>query len=129
MDRETAQGLLDSCGLHALLGLELAEWGEGTVVFRFAPPAAARAGEGGGVHGGAIATALDTAATFAVISSVDHDASTVDLRVDFLRPALAAEFRVEGRTTRAGRRLGFADAELVADDGRLIATARGAFVV
>jgi uncharacterized protein (TIGR00369 family) len=129
MDREAAEELLARCELHALIGLELTEWGEGIVAFRFAPPPSTRESESGGVHGGAIATALDTAATFAVISSVGHDASTVDLRVDYLRPALAGTFRVEGRTTRAGRRLGFADAELIADDGRLVASARGTFVL
>jgi uncharacterized protein (TIGR00369 family) len=127
MDQRAAENLLAECELHALIGLELSEWSEGLVVFRFAPPRSVRAGEAGGVHGGALATALDTAATFAVISTIDADASTVDLRVDFMRPALDAEFRVEGKTKRAGRRLGWADAELTNADGRLIATARGTF--
>jgi uncharacterized protein (TIGR00369 family) len=125
MDRQTAENLLAECELHALIGLELSEWSEGLVVFRFAPPPSVR--HEGGVHGGALSTALDTAATFALISSIDADASTVDLRVDFMRPALDAEFRVEGRTKRAGRRLGWADAELTNAEGRLIAVARGTF--
>jgi uncharacterized protein (TIGR00369 family) len=127
MERAEAELLLASCELHAALGLELVEWEEGRVAFRFAPPAAARPGEGGPLHGGALAVALDTAATFAVASSLGHDVSTIDLRLDFVRPALDAELRVTGRTTRAGRRFAFADAEVTAADGRLVASARGTF--
>jgi uncharacterized protein (TIGR00369 family) len=127
MERAEAEWLLARCELHALLGLELVEWEEGRVAFRFVPPALARAGEGTPLHGGALAATLDTAATFAVISSIGQDASTVDLRVDFLRPGLDPELRVEGRTTRAGRRFAFADAAVTAADGRLVASGRGTF--
>jgi uncharacterized protein (TIGR00369 family) len=128
MDRDEAEALLGSCELHALIGLELAEWEPGRVSLRFAPPSATRPGGSGPVHGGALATALDTAATLAIISSIGADASTVDLRLDYVRPALDEVFGVEGRTTRAGRRVGFADAELRTASGRLVASARGTFV-
>jgi uncharacterized protein (TIGR00369 family) len=127
MDRAEAERLVASCRLHELLGLELADWEEGRVRFRFAPPPAARAGAGTPLHGGAIATALDTAATFAVISSIGADAATVDMRIDFLRPGLDDEFSVEGRTMRAGKRFAFADASVAAADGRLVASGRGLF--
>lgn len=127
MDRAEAERLVASCRLHELLGLELAEWEEGRVRFRFAPPPAARAGAGTPIHGGAIATALDTAATFAVISSIGADATTVDMRIDFLRPGLDDEFSVEGWTMRAGKRFAFADASVVAAGGRVVASGRGLF--
>jgi len=129
MTREEAEALLASCPLHALLGLELEEFGDGRASFRFAPPASVRSGEGAPMHGGALATALDTAATFAVIASFGADASTVDLRLDFLRPALDPELIVEGVTLRAGRRLAWADAAATTVDGRVVATARGTFTL
>jgi uncharacterized protein (TIGR00369 family) len=127
VNRDEAQALLDSCELHSLLGLELLEFEEGHVRFGFAPPASARSGEGGAVHGGALATALDTAATFAVISTIGVDATTVDLRVDYLRPALDPQLTVDGVTVRAGRRFAFADATAAALDGRIVGSARGTF--
>lgn len=126
MTKEEAEALLATCGLHAFLGLELLEFEPGLARFRFAPPEIARGLEGG-LHGGALATALDTAATFAIISSVGHDASTVDLRLDYLRPALGPEFLIEAVTLRAGRRLGWADATASTHEGRTVATARGIF--
>ena len=128
MDETAARMLLAECQLHALIGLELTEWGEGVVAFRFVPPPSVRSGEHASLHGGALATALDTAATFAIISSAQQDAGTVDLRIDYMRPAVDREFRVEGRTTRLGRTLGWADSQITTTDGRLIATARGTFV-
>jgi uncharacterized protein (TIGR00369 family) len=79
------------------------------------------------IHGGALATALDTAACFAVIAAVGVDCSTIDLRTDFLRPASAEELSVVGTCLRAGRRFAVADANVIAPDGKLVATARGTF--
>ena len=128
IDEAMARALLSECELHAMIGLELTEWGEGAIAFRFLPPPSMRSGQHASVHGGALATALDTAATFAIISSAQNDAGTVDLRIDYMRPAVHREFRVEGRTTRLGRTLGWADSQIATADGRLIATARGTFV-
>ena len=127
MTRDEAQALLDSCELHALLGLELVQFEEGRVRFSFAPPASVRSEDGGSIHGGALATALDTAATFAVISSIGADATTIDLRLDYLRPALDPQLTVDGFTLKVGRRFAFADATAVASDGRTVASARGTF--
>lgn len=127
MTREDAERLLAICAFHADLGLRLVEWEHGRVRFSFHPPASVRSGEAGVIHGGALATALDTAACFAVMAAVGVDCSTVDLRTDFLRPASAQELTVTGTLLRAGRRFGWADAALIAPDGKLVATARGTF--
>jgi uncharacterized protein (TIGR00369 family) len=127
MTKAEAEALLASVELHAALGLSLREWGEGEVTFGFAPPAFARAPGINAVHGGAIATALDTAACFALISAVGVDCSTIDLRTDFLRPAVDDELSVTGSVVRAGRRFGCADATLSTSEGKTLAVARGTF--
>jgi uncharacterized protein (TIGR00369 family) len=127
LSRQEAEQLLLACPLHAAIGLELVDWELGSTRFRLTPPALVRTGEPGVVHGGALVTALDVAACFAAIAHVGQDCSTVDLRADFLRPALDPGFDVEGRLRRAGRRLAWADATLQTLDGRLVASARGVF--
>lgn len=127
LSREDAEQLLLECPLHAAIGLELHEWEPGHTRFRFNPPALVRTVDGGLVHGGALVTALDVAACFAAIAQTGHDCSTVDLRTDFLRPALDVAFDVEGTLRRAGRRLAWADATLQTLDGRLLASASGVF--
>jgi uncharacterized protein (TIGR00369 family) len=127
MAREDAERLLGSCDFHGDLGLELTEWQHGRAKFTFRPPAFVRSGDARLIHGGALATALDTAACFAVIAAVGVDCSTIDLRTDFLRPASAEELSVVGTCLRAGRRFAVADANVIAPDGKLVATARGTF--
>lgn len=125
--REEAQRLLDSVELHRALGLDLIELDERRALFSFAPPPLARERQSNGVHGGAIAAALDTAACFALIARVGADCSTLDLRVDYLRPALDDAFEVVGEVVRAGKRFGWAQATLRTLAGRDVASARGAF--
>ncbi len=127
LSRADAEQLLLDCPLHAAIGLELVEWEPGRTRFRFKPPALVRTVDGGLVHGGALVTALDVAACFAVIAQTGHDCSTVDLRTDFLRPALDPAFDVAGTLRRAGRRLAWADATVQTLDGRLLASASGVF--
>jgi uncharacterized protein (TIGR00369 family) len=127
MSRDEAEQLLLACPLHAAIGLELRDWEPGQTRFSFTPPPLVRSGEAGIVHGGALVTALDVAACFAAIAQTGHDCSTVDLRTDFLRPALDAGFNVRGQLRRAGRRLAWADATIHTLNGRLLATASGVF--
>ena len=127
LTREDAERLLDGCELHSRLGLRLVEWAYGRVSFDFEPPAFARSRDGPAVHGGAIATALDTAACFAAIAAVGVDCTTIDLRTDFLRPAADAALSVRGTLLRAGRRFAWADATLSTLEGTPLATGRGTF--
>ncbi len=127
MPRDEAERLFASSEFHAYLGLELDEWSHGRVTLTFRPPAAVRSGDAGIIHGGALASALDTAACFAVIAAVGVDCSTVDLRTDYLRPASAEVLTVTGTLVRAGRRIAWADATVAGPDGKVAATARGTF--
>jgi uncharacterized protein (TIGR00369 family) len=85
--------------------------------------------EGSGyLHGGVVATLLDTAATFALIRATGVDWGTVDLRVDFVRPAPVGALLVGATVVHAGRRLGRANADLTdPSTDRLLASAAGTF--
>ena len=62
---------------------------------------------GGIVHGGALASLLDTAAAFAVHTVIEAEARTVtvDLTVHFLRPASQGRVEATARVLRRGRRI------------------------
>jgi len=86
------------------------------------------------LHGGVAAAALDHAAGFSAWSSlvaVDEVVSTVDLRVDYLKPIQLSYERllVVGKVFPSSRssRLIRADAEILTIDGEVLATARGCF--
>jgi uncharacterized protein (TIGR00369 family) len=129
MQASDLQRMLDAGPVHRALGLRVARSGDGDVVLR-AEAGAEHLGEDGAdfLHGGVVATVLDTAATFALIGATGTDWSTVDLRVDYLRPAPAGQLEARGSTLHIGARLGRATAELfAADSDRLVARATGTF--
>lgn len=129
LTRADAERLLAGSEVHARVGLELADWSPTEVGLRFKPEAWTRDQASGAVHGGVLATALDTAACFAAIAAAGLDCSTLDLRCDFVRPAVDEEFVVRGTPLRVGRRMAWADATIATLDGRLVAAARGIFVL
>ncbi len=63
------------------------------------------------VHGGVLSTLVDTAGGGACFSMLDRDSdslSTVDLRVDYLRPAGAEDLWCRAEVVRMGNRVGVA---------------------
>lgn len=129
MHSDDLQRLIDASPVHRALRLRVAHAEQGKIRLA-AETGAEHAGEDGGqfLHGGVIATLLDTAATFALIQATGTDWGTVDLRVDFVRPAPAGPLTAEATAVQIGRRLGRASAELTdPSSGQLIATAAGTF--
>jgi uncharacterized protein (TIGR00369 family) len=55
--------------------------------------------------------------------------ATIDLRVDYLRPGLGQHFVATAEPSRLGSRIGNTQMRLLNDEGVLIATGAGAYVV
>lgn len=130
MQADELQRLLDSSPVHRSLHLQVTGIADDSVQLR-AQPGPEHAGADGGsvLHGGVVATLLDTAATFALIAATGTDWNTVDIRVDFLRPAPAGLLVAGGSAVQVGKRLGRATAELLAaGSDRAVACAAGTFV-
>ncbi len=124
------QQLVDAAPLHRELEMKVQPAGEGRVVIEAVAGAAHLNAEGSAVvHGGIVATLLDAAATFVLIALDGDDWSTVDLRIDYLRPVPAGPLRVAGEVVHAGRRVGRASAALsCVPSGQDCARATGTFV-
>ena len=101
-----------------LLQPEILEQDDGHAVFRFTarPEWTIPSGQ---VQGGIVAAMLDMTMAFSA-----DDLSTVSLHVDYLRPAMGPELTVTASVTKRGRRVVFAEAEMVDQDDRVIARGR-----
>jgi uncharacterized protein (TIGR00369 family) len=81
----------------------------------------------GVVHGGVVATLLDTAAACAVHATLDagQASTSLDLTTKFVRPMTVDSglVRCEGRVVHRGGRTAVAEATLVDEAGRLLALA------
>lgn len=83
------------------------------------------------VHGGVVATLLDTAMGLAIRSVLDPGRRhvTIEMGVHYLRPAHPGRLRARGRVARIGREIAFADAEVIDAQERVLARATGTFSV
>ena len=83
------------------------------------------------LHGGVLSTLIDTCGGAAVWTQVELEdrVSTVDLRVDYLRPAPGADLICEGTVQRLGNRVGVVEMRLYTpvNPGRLLATGKGVY--
>jgi uncharacterized protein (TIGR00369 family) len=87
------------------------------------------------MHGGVIATLADVAGGTAVWMELDDPmrgrVSTIDLRIDYLRPGKAEELIAEAQVVRRGNRVGVADVRLfhAGHPATTIATGKGVYNV
>ena len=136
---QTALTAEESARLHAalaqvayarLLGLELTATERGAAVVALVVRPELTRMEGI-VHGGALASLVDTAAAFAVLSLLapGEQTVTVDLTLHFLRPVETGRVAAQARVLRAGRRLVTVAVEATDDAGQLVATALTTYAV
>src|SRR5258708_29238056 len=88
-----------------LLGLELGEVGRGVVSIHLDVRDDLRQYQGV-VHGGAVASLIDTAAAFALLTQleINERVTTTDLTVHYLRPDHTGRLTARARIVRHGRR-------------------------
>jgi uncharacterized protein (TIGR00369 family) len=84
------------------------------------------------LHGGVISTLADTAGGMAVWSEIEDArgrVSTIDLRIDYLRPGRPETLAAEARVVRQGNRVGVADVRLFhpSREDETIATGKGVY--
>ena len=107
-----------------LLGIRVGRLERGAAVFSLEVRAELTRMEGI-IHGGAIASLMDTASAFAVLSLLrpEEQTVTVDLTLHFLRPVSGGRVEAVARVLRAGRRLVTVSIEASDSAGKLVATA------
>jgi uncharacterized protein (TIGR00369 family) len=81
------------------------------------------------VHGGIIAALIDIAGHAAVQITVGHAVPTVDLRVDYLRPARAKTLYADATILKAGRTIATVDIRVTDEFDKLLAAGRTAFLI
>ncbi len=96
------------------------------------------------LHGGVISAGLDAMAGIAVMAAIGArhmdeaplqrlhrfgKLGTIDLRVDFLRPAVGDQFELHANVLRLGSRVATARMEFLGADGTLLASGAAAYIV
>jgi uncharacterized protein (TIGR00369 family) len=78
-------------------------------------------------HGGAVASLIDIAGDFAVGMLVGGAVPTINLSVDYLRPASGGDLEAIASVRRLGRSIGVVDIEVTDKQAKLIAIGRATY--
>jgi uncharacterized protein (TIGR00369 family) len=116
--------------ISELIGFEVSEASEGRVVVvleagtrHFNPM--------GTVHGGILCDIADAAMgiAFATTLAAGESFTTVELKINFLRPVRQAQLRAEGRVVQRGRTIGYVECEITDENGKLVAKSNSTCLV
>jgi uncharacterized protein (TIGR00369 family) len=113
-----------------LLGIELEELERGAATLGMEVRDHLRR-NGGTTHGGAIASLIDTAAAFAIMTLLEPGKSTttIDLTIQYLRPLLEGRARARARVIRSGRRVTVVSVDVSNEAEALAATALTSYLM
>jgi len=79
------------------------------------------------LHGGVVSALVDIAGDYAVVTEVGTGVPTIDMRVDYLRPARRGDLLAVARTVRVGRTVSVADVEVRDEQGTVVAVGRAVY--
>jgi uncharacterized protein (TIGR00369 family) len=81
----------------------------------------------GQFHGGPLASFIDVVGDFAIGMLVGGGVPTMNLRIDYLRPATGSVLSGTARVRRAGKTVAVVDIDVLDDQNRLVAIGRGTY--
>jgi uncharacterized protein (TIGR00369 family) len=107
-----------------LLGLKLLHAEKGTAVIEFVADER-HANPAGTLHGGVLCDIADAAMGFAYYTTLatDESMTTLELKINFLRPVWKATLHARAKVVRAGRLVGLIECDVVDEQERLVARA------
>jgi uncharacterized protein (TIGR00369 family) len=129
-DRRTLDHLKQKLGdvklapVMELIGFRLTEIQEGTATVEFeAGPQ--HANPMGTLHGGILCDIADAAMGLAYASSLAEGESftTLELKINFLKPIWSGKLIAQGRIAKSGRTIGLVECDVLDDQSRLVARA------
>ncbi|HEY7249754.1 MAG TPA: PaaI family thioesterase [Methylomirabilota bacterium] len=122
--RKIQAGELPPPPVATLIGFTLAEVEPGRAVVAL-PADRRHANPMGTVHGGVLCDIADAAMGIAYAATLDEDETftTLELKINFLKPVRTGPLVATGRVVKGGRSIGLVECDVVDDKDRLVARA------
>jgi uncharacterized protein (TIGR00369 family) len=114
----------DDVPVARLIGFEAREMGEGRAIVTLAA-GPQHANPMGTLHGGIVCDIADAAMGMAFASTLAPDESftTVEMKINFLRPVWRAQLKAKGIVVQRGRTIGLVECDITDEEKRLVAKA------
>ncbi|MCK9380090.1 MAG: thioesterase family protein [Sulfuritalea sp.] len=133
----------DMIAFNQVLGLKITSLEPGRAIGRIAmrPDLV---GSPNRLHGGVISAGLDAMGGLAVMTAIGArhmdeapgqrlhrfgKLGTIDLRIDYLRPGISDFFELRAEVLRLGSRVATTRMEFLGEDGKLLSTGAGAYII
>jgi uncharacterized protein (TIGR00369 family) len=130
LSAEQIQAAFDASPFLGFLGLKVLaldhEAGTLTVSMPMRPELERRQGSGQ-FHGGPLAAFIDSVGDYAIGMAVGGGVPTINLRIDYLRPAVGSVLTGTARVRRAGRTVALVDVDVYDEKQALVALGRGTY--
>jgi len=78
-------------------------------------------------HGGILASLVDIAADWAMVTRTRRGVPTIDMRVDYHAAAMPGDLIARGRIVKWGNQFSVAEAQVFDEGGKLLASGRGTY--
>jgi len=114
----------DDVPVARLIGFEAREIGEGRAIVTLAA-GPQHANPMGTLHGGILCNIADAAMGMAFASTLAPGESftTVEMKINFLRPVWRAQLKAKGIVVQRGRTIGLVECDITDEENRLVAKA------
>jgi uncharacterized protein (TIGR00369 family) len=118
-------GKLPNPPIAQLIGFRVVEVAPGQSVFELDTDLERHANPMGTLHGGVLCDLADAAMGFAYASTLaEYETfTTLELKINFLRPVWQTRLRATGRVVQRGRTVGMTECDITDAEGRLVARA------
>jgi uncharacterized protein (TIGR00369 family) len=129
-NKEKIQKSIDSCPFNAFCGIQVESVNKEAGELTMRMPMRAemeRLPNSGQMHGGPIASLIDTAGCYACMMALGYGVPTINFRTDYYRPVSNSELKAVAKVRRVGRTIAAADVDVYDKDDRLVATGRASY--
>lgn len=130
--RKMVAGELSGAPMASHFAMDVIDVDSGSVTFRCTPDES-HYNPVGTVHGGLVCTLLDSALGCATHTTLPAGMgyTSIEIKVNYLRPVSAGNGALicRGRVTKPGRRVTFAEGEVLDGEGKVVATASGSLLI
>lgn len=131
LDAAAVQAILDRSPFMAFLGLRVVSLDHDKALIVMSMPLRPEIERRPGTqqfHGGPIAAFIDVVGDFAIGMAVGGGVPTMNLRIDYVRPAVGAALTGTAIVRRQGRTVALVDIDVTDTAGRLVAVGRGSYL-
>jgi uncharacterized protein (TIGR00369 family) len=122
--KQAAEGKMPPPPIAQLIGFRIASVEPGEAVIEF-EAGEAHANPMGTLHGGVLCDIADAAMGLAFAAALDEGESftTLELKINFLKPIWKARLKATGRIIKHGRTTGLLECDVIDEQGSLVAHA------